>query len=341
MTIRSFSNAFEVIDQTQSLSRIPQAWTLLGDSGLFSVEPITTRTVSFQEINGSLAVVNDQFLGSKPQTQSNDLRKIHTYSTTYHPIVDALYPQDLTGKSAYNDLSVADTEAAAMLRKMTKIKKSFAVSREIARFKTLGTGQPWAPNGTISTQSFYTDFGKTRNEVDFALNNSATDVISKCEAIIAGFQSAANDGEVITGVTAYCSTAFFSKLVAHAKTTQAYTYQMSFNGNNNITQDRAGGMGLYRRFNFGGILFLEVPTILAGTTLVTAGDAIFVANGVDDAFVTYVSPANRFGYENTFGELEYMWTFKDPRLTEITIEAEMSMLNVIKKPEMLARGYTA
>lgn len=338
MTIRSFSNNFEVIDQTQSLQRLPQAWTLLGDSGLFSVEPITTRTVSFQEINGSLAIVNDQVLGSKPQTTSNDLRKIHTYSTTYHPIQDALYPQDIYGRSAYTDLSQNETEAAALFRKMEKIKKSFAITREIARFKTLGTGQPWAPNGTISTQSFYTDFGKTRNEVDFDLDTATTDVIAKCEAIIAGFQAAANDGEIITEVIGYASPAFMARLLAHPKVTQTYVYQQM--GAQNILHDRAGGSGLYRKLSYGGINFVEVPTVLSGTALVTAGDCIFVARSDDSAFVTYVSPANRFGYEGTFGELEYMWTFRDPRQTEITIEAEMSMLNVLRKPEFVARGYT-
>lgn len=341
MVTRSYTNDFEVVDQTQALQRIPQVRTLLGDSGLFSVEPITTRTVTFQEHNGTLAIVNDQVLGYKPNTISNDLRKLHSYTTTHHPIMDALYPQDIVGKSAYNDLNQADTEAAAILRKMIKIKRSFAVTQEIYRFKTLSTGAIYTPNGTIASENFYASYGLTRNEVDFALNVGTTDVIAKCEAIIAGFQSSASEGEMITGVTAYCSTGFFSKLIAHAKVSASYLYQQSFNGNANILQERAGGMGLYRRFSFGGIDFIEVPTILAGEALVPAGDAIFVARGVDDAFTTFVSPANRFGYENTFGELEYMWTFRDPRGTEITIEAESNFVNVLRKPNLVARGYTA
>ncbi len=339
MTTRSYSNNFEIVDQTASLIKLPQTWSILNDSGLFVQEPITTPTATFQEINGTLGIVGDQVRGTKPQTQLNDARKIHSYSCTFHAMEDALFPSDLAGKSSYSDLNAADTEAAALLRKLEKMRKSFAVTREVARFKTLGTGAVWSPNATVSG-NFYTDFGITRKEVDFALGTATTDVVAKCEEIIASFQASANDGVVITEVIAYCSPAFFGKLIAHAKVQAAYTYYTATEGQQ-ILRNRAGGAGLYRRFSYAGITFIEVATVLAGQTLVTSGDAIFVAKADDAGFVTYTAPPNRFGYENTFGEFEYAWTFRDPRQTQITVEMEMSMLNVLKRPNFVARGYTA
>lgn len=337
MTIRSFSNQFEVIDQTATLLKVPQAWTLLGDNGLFMEESITTQVATFQEVNGSLSIIADAIRGTKPQTTGGDVRKLHSYSLSHHPFLDALYPSDIAGKSAYNDLSQEDTEAAAMLRKMEKARKSFAITREIARFRTLGTGTAWNPSGTLGTQNFYTDLGYTRNEVDFALGTATTDVIAKCEQIIADFQSKANDGEVITAVTGYASPAFFRALISHAKVTQAHIYQQI--GQVNITQERAGA-GLYRRLSFGGINFVEVPTVLAGTALVTSGDCVFVAEGTESC-VTFYGPANRFGHVGTLGQSEYLWTFAAPSLTEITIEGEMNMINILKKPQFVARGFTA
>lgn len=338
MTIRSFTNQFEVVDETSNLLKLPQTWTLLGDSGLFAEESLTTQVATFQEINGSLAVVNDQVRGSQPQTTSGDVRKLHSYSLSHHPYRDALYPSDIAGVSAYGNLSQEETQAAALLRKMEKARKSFAVTREIARFRTLGTGSVWTPNGTIAASNFYTDMGYTRNEVDFVLGTATTDVIAKCEAIIADFQAKANEGEIITRVTGYCSPAFFAKLISHAKTTQTHIYQQI--GQYNITQERAGGAGLYRRFNFGNINFVEVPTVLAGTALVTAGDVIFVAEGTDSC-VTFYGPANRFGHVGTLGQMEYMWTFAAPTLTEISIEAEMNQLSVLRKPQFVSRGFSS
>lgn len=339
MTTRSFTNNFEVVDSTRELAILPQTWTLLGDSGLFKDEFLSQNTVTFQEVNGSITIVNDQVRGSKPQTTSNDVRKLHSYSLTHHPLMDALYPDDIAGKSAYSDLNAADTEAAALLRKMTKIRKSFDVTKEVARFKTLVTGQAWAPNGTI-VADFYTDFGITRNSVDFVFGTSTTDIVAKCESIIAGFQDSASDGTIINSVTAYCSPAWFAKLIAHAKVTQAYQYYSATEGQS-ILRNRAGGMGLYRRFSFAGINFVEVRTVLAGTTLIPTGEAYFVAETDDESFATFYGPPNRFGLVNTVAMPQYMWQFRDPRGTEITIESEMNMLNALKKPNFVAKGTTS
>lgn len=339
MTTRSFTNSFDVVDSTRELAILPQTWTLLGDSGLFRDEMLSQNTVTFQETSGSIAIVKDQVRGSKPQTTSNDKRKLHSYSLTHHPLMDALYPDDIAGKSAYTDLSVADTEAAALARKMTKIRKSFDVTKEIARFQTLVTGQAWSPNGTV-VADYYTDFGFTRNVVDFVFGTSTTEITAKCEAVIRGFQDSATDGVIINSVTAYCSPTFFAKLIAHAKVQQAYTYYSATEGQS-ILRNRAGGMGLYRRFTFANINFVEVPTVLAGTALVPAGEAYFVAETDDDSFVTFYGPANRFGLVNTIAMPQYMWQFRDPRGTEITLEAEMNMLNLLKRPNFVAKGMSS
>lgn len=338
-TIRSFTNTFEVVDQTASLLKVPQTWTLLGDSGLFVDEPLTTQVATFQEINGSLSVIGDSIRGSKPQAMGGDVRKMHSYSLSHHQFVDSLYPEDIAGKSSYSDISQEESEAGALLKKMEKARRSFDVTKEIARFRTLGTGTVWSPNGTIAG-NFYSDFGITRKQVDFVLGTATTDVVAKCEEIIASFQANADGGEIITGVTAYASPTFFAALIAHAKVQVSYTNQTLAMGAN-IQRERAGGMGLYRRFNFAGINFIEVPTILAGTSLVTAGDCIFVAEGTDNGFVTYYGPANRFGFVGSRAETSYLWTQRMPDLKEIRIEGEFNMLNVLRKPAMVARGYTS
>ncbi len=59
------------------------------------------------------------------------------------------------------------------------------------------------------------------------------------------------------------------------------------------------------------------------------------------SFTTFYSPAARFGYINTVAERGYVWTFEDPRGTQVTIEAEMWMLNILKKPNFVAGGTKA
>lgn len=337
---QSQTSQFKLEDRTSEYLLLPQTWTLLGDSGLFQEEFLSTNTVSFEARSGTLAVVKDQVRGSKPQTVSNDVRTLRTYSTSYHPLTDALYPQDIAGVTRPGSMGQQlDTKDAALLRKMEKVRKSFDMTLELARWRTLGTGTAWAPNSTVS-ENFYTDAGVSRNEVDFVFGTSTTEIVQKCEAIIAGFQSAATEGQVIQRVIGYASPTFFKKLIAHAKVQTAYTYYAATEGQS-ILRNRAGGMGLYRRFSFAGIDFIEVSQSYGGTAFVTDGDCVFVAQDDMGSFVTVYSPASRFGYVNTIAERGYVWTFEDPRMTEITIEAEMSMLNILRNPGFVARGYSS
>jgi len=337
---QSQTSQFKLEDRTSEFLLLPQTWTLLGDSGLFQEEFLSTNTVSFEARTGTLAVVNDQVRGSKPQTVSNDVRTLRTYSTTWHPYTDALYPQDIAGVTRPGSMGQQlDTKDAALVRKLEKARKSFDMTLELARWKTLGSGTAWSPNGTVS-ENFYTDAGVTKNEVDFVFGTSTTDIVDKCESVIAGFQAAATEGQVIQRVIGYASKAFFKKLIAHAKVQTAYTYYAATEGQS-ILRNRAGGMGLYRTFSFAGIDFVEVGTSYKGQDFVTSGDCVFVAQDDMGSFVTYYSPAARFGYVNTVAERGYVWTFEDPRMTEITIEAEMSMLNVLRQPGFVARGYSS
>ena len=332
-------NSFELVDVTDDLILLPQTWTLLGDLGLFQPDYLTTQTVTFEEQKGTLTLIKDQVRGAKPQTMGRDARKLHSYSTAHFPIYDALTPDELEGRTRPGSKGKElDTEAAALLRMMEKIRKSYDRTLEVARFHTITTGTKYAPNGTVAGD-FYSDFGITRKVVDFVLGTATTDVIAKCEEIIASFHSSATEGQVITRVVALCSPGFFGKLISHAKVTQSYLYQQ-IGGNSNILQQRAGGMGLYRRFNFSNIEFIEVP-VLTGDTLIPAGDAYFVAMDDMGSFKTYFSPAQRFGYVNTVAEANYLWIQRAQNLKEISVEAESNFLNVLMKPNFVARGHSS
>ena len=334
---QSTTNAFDLVDRTEDVILLPQNWTLMNDSGMWQDEYLSTRTVTFEEQNGSLAIIKDSVPGSKPQTQNNVVRKLHSYGMTNHTLVDAIYPQDIAGVTRPGSMGKElDTKDAAVLRKMERIRKSYDRTLNLARFKTLATGQQWAPNGTV-TVDFFSDFGLTQNSVNFALGTGTTDIIGKCQEIIGGFQTSATEGQEIRRVVAYCGPTWFTALINHAKVQAAYNLNSAI-APQQISRDRAGGMALYRRFMFSNIEFIEVPQVVGGEALVPANEAIFVADDGDGSFVTYHGPANRFGYVNTIATDLYLWQFEDPRATEIALEAEFAFINLLKKPNFVAKG---
>lgn len=334
------TSQFNVVDRTNELLLLPQNPTLMNDSGLWAEEFLTTKTVTFEERAGTLALVKDQIEGSKPQTTSNDLRKLHSYPMTHHPMLDALLPQDIATVLRPGALAPEfDTRERALMWKMEKIRKSYDRTLNFARFRTLANGDLWAPNGTISG-NLYNDFNITRKNENFDLANASSDIIAHCEAIISNFQSQATEGQEIQKVVAYCSGGFFSALISHPKVMAAYNLYAAV-APQQISRDRAGGMSLYRRFVFSNIEFIEVTQSVNGTPLVDADKAVFVADDGDGAFVSYFGPPNRFGYINTTAERNYLWTYEDQRGTQITLEAESNFVNLMRRPSFVSGGSKA
>jgi len=339
-TIRSYTNAFEVVDMTAELQLIPNSWTLLNDSNLFSEEFLTTHTVTFEEQSSSLGLITDQFRGAKPQANKDDNRKIRTYPIAHWPVTDAIKPEDIQGKRMYGSNDMAETEAAVLARKMERIRRNMDITMEVGRFSLLTSGNLYSPGGTISGNIF-SDFGITQTSVDFLFGSATTDIIAKVEAVIAAMQDNANTGDVITGVIAYCSPEFFAKLISHAKVQSAYQYFTATEGQL-IQRNRAGGNnGLYRSFQYGGILFQEVRTVLAGQRLIPAGEVVFVPTGTTDTFVSYFSPANRMDFVNSIAERAYLWTYRDPKGQGIDIDGEFNVTHMVRRPALVVKGTSS
>ncbi len=336
----SNTSNFQVVDRTNEILVLPQNPTLMNESGMWQEEFLTTRTVTFEERGGHLFIIKDQVPGSAPQTTGNDLRKLHSYPMSHHPFLDALLPQDIATVLRPGALTPElDSKDRALMEKMVRIRKSYDRTMNFSRFRTLAAGDLWAPNGTISG-NLYTDFGITRQNENFDLANASSDIIGHCEAVIANFQLQATEGQEIQRVVAYCSPGFFSALIGHVKVQSAYNLYSAM-APQQISRDRAGGMSLYRRFVFSNIEFIEVTQSIDGTPLVDTDKAVFVADDGDGAFMTYYGPANRFGFVNTTAVSTYMWTFEDPRGTQVTIECESNFINLMRRPGFVSGGSKA
>ena len=64
---QSTTNAFNLVDRTEDPILLPQNWTLMNDSGMWMDEYLSTRTVTFEEQNGSLAIIKDSVPVASPK----------------------------------------------------------------------------------------------------------------------------------------------------------------------------------------------------------------------------------------------------------------------------------
>jgi Phage major capsid protein E len=63
--------------------------------------------------------------------------------------------------------------------------------------------------------------------------------------------------------------------------------------------------------------------------------------GTADMFKTYFSPANKFSHVNTIGEQAYVFTYKDPKDSEIIIQSEANFLNLVRRPQAVVQLTTS
>lgn len=335
-TVRSFEKPFELVDYTQELNLIPNTWGLINELGVFRNEPVAQHSITIESKAGTLGVITDQVRGARALVNKDEVAALRSFAIPHFPLDDYISPQDLQGKRAYGTADQAETEAAVIARKMARIRQNHAVTMEVARAYALTQGAIYAPNGTVAG-NYYTDFGVTRKEVDFVLGTTTTDVIAKGEEIIAHVQDNILSGESVTSVYALCSPTFFAKLIAQAGVKEAYKYYTS-------TQEplrQRLGSGLYRRFNHGGIEYIEYRGSYNGAALIPAGDAYFLPRGTSDTFISYFSPANKFSHVNTLGEEAYMFTYRDSKDEKIEIQSEHNALHLLRRPQVVCRGFSS
>jgi hypothetical protein len=338
-TARSFQNQFEMTDYTDVLVTVPNTWGLVNSLNIFENEGVTQRNITVELQDQSLAVIPDTPVGVRNNVNRDDNRRMAAFMLTHHTLDDVIKPEDLQGKRAYGSADAVEIEANVLDRRMKRIRKNHAVTLEAARCYTLTTGMQYSPGGTV-TQNFYSTFGITRKEVDFVLGTAGTEVNEKSEEIISSIQDESKTGDMVGGITALCSPAFFAKLIKHAKIVQAYQYYQSVQ--EPLRQRLGGADTKFRTFFHGGVTFIEYRGSFNGVPLIPVGDAYFFpTEGVEGMFNTYFGPANKLSLVNTVGEEAYMWSYRAPDDSGILIQTESNFLNLLRKPQMICRGFSS
>jgi hypothetical protein len=336
MQTRSFEKPFELVDYTEELLLVPNKWGLINELGLFGEEGVAQHSVTVESSEGTLGLVTDKIRGERNNVGKSDTRALRSFAIPHFPMDDAVKPEDVQGKRAYGSADQAETEAAVIARKLERIRMNHSVTLEAARAYAITVGAIYAPNGTVAG-NFYTDFGVSRKEIDFVLGTSTTDLNAKSEEGIAHIQDNILSGEVVSNIIVLCSPAFFGKLINHATVKEAYKYYTS---TQEPLRNRLGS-GVYRRFVHGGVEYIEYRGSYNGTALIPAGEAFMLPQGTADMFKTYFSPANKFSHVNTIGEQAYVFTYKDPKDSEIMIQSEANFLNLIRRPQAVVKLTTS
>lgn len=329
---------FELTDYTQEINIVPNQWGLVGQMGLFQVEGVAEHTITLEKSSTNAALILDVVRGARAYQNTDTTRELHSFPIPHFALADYIMPGDIQGKRAYGNSDNADVLAQVRARKLERIRMNHAWTLEAARCQALTAGTVYAPNGTVNV-NWFSSFGVTQKVVDFALSTASTNILAKLEEVIAHVQDNAGFGGSATGVMALCSPEFFGKLIAHDSVKAAYQF---YSSTQEPLRNRQGGATtMFREFYHGDVRFVEYRGAYNGNKLIPAGDAVFVPTGIDGLFKTYFGPANKFFAANTVGEELYAFEYADPKGEKIEIETETNFINMLTRPQLVVRGFTA
>lgn len=341
-TTRSFTNPYELTDLTDEIQIIPNTWGLLENMGLFAKEGVGQNTLTLEKIENTIGLIGSSRRGTRENiVNKDDLSKMIALYIPHFNIMDRIEPQDLQGKRRIGTDAEQDSLAMARMRKLERMRKSAAITKEYLRFQSL-KGNLVTPSGEVVANMYNAFDAGTQKVVDFVLGTAATKVADKIEEVIAHIQDNMLTGDVVNEMVVLTSPEFFQKLVTHAKVESAYIEYKNENQNGmiQVLRDRLG-TGLYRSFYHMGLTFVEVRGSYSlngvSTRLIEANDAYAIPVGTTDMFVEYNGPADHLDYIGTVGEELYAFEHRDPRGFYHDIYVEFNTLPVVRRPQAVVK----
>lgn len=335
LIINPFDNAgYDLVTMTKAINIIPNQYGRVRALGLFKPEPVRTKVIIVEELNGHLTLLKTQPNGAPAPQAKHAKGKIRSFVIPHIPYEDQIFPSDIQGvrEGGTGDPKTLATE---MTRRLTVMRGSHAITEEHL-FVGGVKGIVLDADGSV-LYNWYDEFGITQKSVTFALATSTTNVTSKCRAVIRHIEDNLL-GEVMNGVHCLCGETFFDELISHENVEKFYV-------NHAKAIELAGSDSDPRKgFRFGGITFEEYrakatdPTTGSAREFIGVDDAHFFPVGTQDTFKIHYAPAEYHDLVNTYGLPLYARQTMDPKGKFVDINTESNPLPICRRPGVLVKG---
>lgn len=339
--ILSSQDPNSVVERVALINRIENRWGICQQLGLFSKVPVSQRTVDIALTNETSALIEDTNYEARVGNLAREQRQTLAVKVPHYGVGEAILAADIDGKVNFEQLVSGvsggvqlETVADVRIRKMNRIRRSFADLLEYSRMKLITTGDVYAPNGTLKTSygntyNVYTEMGVTQLTEAFPLNDATKSPLPYCNEVRAKAQDGMLSGGILSGFVGFASPEFFDKLTGHAIVQENARY---LRNEDLLMRGLPSGMGLdgrYQVFDYGGIFWIRVSDAWKGLKHIPANKAyVLPMTQAGDMFQTYFAPALKFSTVNLMATQEvYYFEKTNDWDSAIDIQAESNFLN--------------
>lgn len=337
---------FPFTDQelTEAINILPNQYGRLESMGMFPIDPISSTIVEIRIEEGVLTLLPAKARGAPATPAARNLKKSLFLEVPHIPHLDTIKPSDIQNMNQVVARSRGKVTLDSLMNKrLADMRSRHDLTLEFMRMAALKGVLLDGAGATL--YDFFTEFAVVKKSVAFALGTGTTDVLSKCDEVVAHIENNAG-GEVIGGVEALVDSAFFNKLIDHAKVKDKYVNWQAAQAMSNPKREDATGGATGRVFPFGAINFREArgsvtPFGGSATPFVAASTGHAFPIGTRDTFVTYSAPPNRVDAANVAPDEVISITTEILKHGQgVEMRSESNVLPLVRRPALIVELTT-
>lgn len=315
-------DAFTLTTLTAAIQNLKYQPGRIEALGLFAVDSINTLSVTIEQKDGVLELIDVTPRGAPNGPIAHAARSIRSFAVPHIAVPDYLSADQITGVRQFGSESEVETLVKVVGQRMQPMRNSIEYTIESHRLAAI-KGQYMNAGGALT--SLFTEFGVSQQTLSFALTTATTKVRQKIMTMLEYIEDALG-GLSFSGVRVLCGKTFWSELIEHPVVKETYT-----------ATEAARSLRADPRleFEFGGVIFERYR----GTSSVKVedDDAYAVPEGVQDLFITRFAPGDFIGAAGTLGQRLYarQWERMDGR--GIEMEVQSNPLNLCTRPRAVIK----
>lgn len=328
------SSAFSTTSLSGAVQKRDFRPQLLGSLGVFTPEPVRTRQIFVDRINGGLTLIPTSAPGSAPEVLDGEDRDAVSLQTTRLAKRFTLYAHELDGIRAHGSESELMSVQREYMNRLDRINDDMELTHEFHRLGAL-QGLLLDANGTDVIYDYSAEFNEAiPAAIDFALGAATTDVHAKCKEVSRGMARSSKGNLSGASIHAIAGDDFYDTLVSHPNVEKFYLNQMAANA----LREAQGQV--FESFKIGGITFHNYQgTDDNSTVAVPTNEAKFFPVGGRDVFQVAMSPLESMEYVGSLGQRVYAMNIPDRERNMWTKgEIYSNPLYVCQQPGVLRKG---
>lgn len=316
------NDAFGVVSLTDGIVKAPHKPGRIGQLGLFRDRGITTTTVSVEEKDGRLSLIQSSPRGGPASTIGASKRTARSFVVPHLERESKILADEVQNVRAFGSDNAAEAVQALVNERLVDLRAMHEVTLEHLRAGAI-KGQILDADGSTVIYNLFTEFGVSQQTDTIAV---AGDVRNDCVAILRAIESELG-AEPVSGYRALCGDTFFDGLITSAAVEESLKYQESVVMRSDI---RAG-------FQYGGITFENYRGSVGGVAFIPTAEAYVFPEGTG-IFNTYFAPADFIESVNTIGLPIYAKVAADDDLNRyVKLHSQSNPLALCLRPRAVVK----